>query len=208
MHKIGDSWYLVATAGLNTGNGTTFNIRPFMIKFEGNPKKESMLDADKWGKPELVKPVSGDNVLNAMSLDMTYFEADGKHYLIWADETKNSQNPDGLSYLFIARIDPENPTQLTSKAKLLTKPEFAWELVRYKVNEGPGVFKKDGKVYMTFEDEGIPYNPLEKKDPDVTLSVEEREIGGLGIYMVKKSMDEITYENKDGKNILTLMKKL
>ena len=119
-----------------------------MIKFEGNPKKDSMLDADKWGEPELVKPVSGDNVLNAMSLDMTYFEANGKHYLIWADETKNSQNPDGLSYLFIASIDPENPTQLTSKAKLLTKPEFAWELVRYKVNEGPGVFKKDGKVYM------------------------------------------------------------
>ena len=70
------------------------------------------------------------------------------------------------------------------------------------------VVAEDGKVYMTFEDEGIPYNPLEKKDPDVTLSVEEREIGGLGIYMVKKSMDEITYENKDGKNILTLMKKL
>ena len=154
MHKIGDSWYLVATAGLNTGNGTTFNIRPFMIKFEGNPKKDSMLDADKWGEPELVKPVSGDNVLNAMSLDMTYFEADGKHYLIWANETKNSQNPDGLSYLFIASIDPENPTQLTSKAKLLTKPEYAWELVRYKVNEGPGVFKKDGKVYMTFSASG------------------------------------------------------
>ena len=70
------------------------------------------------------------------------------------------------------------------------------------------VVAEDGKVYMTFEDEGIPYNPLEKKDPDVTLSVEEREIGGLGIYMVKKSMDEITYKNKDGKNILTLMKKL
>lgn len=154
MHKIGDSWYLVATAGLNTGNGTSFNIRPFMIKFEGNPKKESMLDANKWGKPELVKPVSGDNILNAMSLDMTYFEAGGKHYLVWADETKNTQNPDGLSYLFIATIDPKNPTQLTSKAKLITKPEFAWELVRYKVNEGPGVFHKDGKVYMTFSASG------------------------------------------------------
>lgn len=67
---------------------------------------------------------------------------------------------------------------------------------------------EDGKVYMTFEDEGIPYNPLEKADPDVTLSVEDREIGGLGIYMVKKSMDDIAYEHKDGKNILTLMKKL
>lgn len=154
MHKIGDSWYLVATAGLNTGSGTTFNIRPFMIKFEGNAKKDDLLDVEKWSEPELVKPVDGDNILNAMSLDMTYFEAGGKHYLIWADETKNSQNPDALSYLFIATIDPENPTQLTSKAKLLTKPEFAWELVRYKVNEGPGVFHKDGKVYMTFSASG------------------------------------------------------
>ena len=154
MHKIGNSWYLVATAGLNSGSGTTFNIRPFMIKFEGNPKKESMLDADKWGEPELVKPVDGDNILNGMSLDMTYFNAGGKHYLIWADETKNLKNPDGLSYLFIATIDPENPTKLTSEAKLLTKPEFAWELVRYKVNEGPGVFHKDGKVYMTFSASG------------------------------------------------------
>ena len=154
MHKIGDSWYLVATAGLNSGNGTTFNIRPFMIKFEGNPKKESMLDADKWGEPQLVKPVSGDNILNGMSLDMTYFEAGGNHYLIWADETKNSKNPNGQSYLFIATIDPKNPTQLTSQAKLLTKPEFAWELVRYSVNEGPGVFHKDGKVYMTFSASG------------------------------------------------------
>ena len=67
---------------------------------------------------------------------------------------------------------------------------------------------ENGGVAMTFEDDGTPYNPLEKDDPDVTLSVEEREIGGLGIFMVKKSMDEMFYENKDGKNILTLMKKL
>ncbi|SFI22576.1 Anti-sigma regulatory factor (Ser/Thr protein kinase) [Pseudobutyrivibrio sp. OR37] len=67
---------------------------------------------------------------------------------------------------------------------------------------------EDGKVFMTFEDEGVPYNPLEKDDPDVTLSVNDREIGGLGIFMVKKSMDDMKYEHKDGKNILTLMKKL
>ncbi len=67
---------------------------------------------------------------------------------------------------------------------------------------------ENGKVALKFEDEGVPYNPLEKDDPDVTLSVEEREIGGLGIFMVKKSMDDMYYEYKDGKNILTLMKKL
>ncbi|HBI59911.1 MAG TPA: hypothetical protein DDY31_01655, partial [Lachnospiraceae bacterium] len=61
---------------------------------------------------------------------------------------------------------------------------------------------------IVFIDRGIPYNPLKKKDPDTTLSAEEREIGGLGIYMVKKSMDQTLYEYKDGQNILTIMKKL
>jgi len=63
-------------------------------------------------------------------------------------------------------------------------------------------------VSITMIDEGIPYNPLEKPDPDVTLPAEKRGIGGLGIYMVKKSMDNMIYEHRDGKNILTLVKKL
>ena len=61
-------------------------------------------------------------------------------------------------------------------------------------------------VVITFEDSGIPYNPLAKPDPDVTLSAEEREIGGLGIFMVKKSMDDLKYEYRDGKNIFTIIK--
>ena len=63
-------------------------------------------------------------------------------------------------------------------------------------------------VIITFIDGGVPYDPLKAEDPDITLSAEERQIGGLGIYMVKKSMDEITYEYKDGKNILSIRKKL
>ena len=59
-------------------------------------------------------------------------------------------------------------------------------------------------VTITFIDEGIPYNPLAKEDPDVTLSAEEREIGGLGIFIVKKSMDKTSYERKDGKNIFCM----
>ena len=61
---------------------------------------------------------------------------------------------------------------------------------------------------ITFIDSGMPYDPLAKPDPDVTLSAEERKIGGLGIYMVKKSMDDVRYEYTDGKNILTIVKKL
>ena len=63
-------------------------------------------------------------------------------------------------------------------------------------------------VVITFIDEGVPYDPLAKEDPDTTLSVEERQIGGLGIFMVKKSMDDVAYEYKDGQNILAIKKLL
>ena len=63
-------------------------------------------------------------------------------------------------------------------------------------------------VDITFIDSGVPYDPLAKPDPDVTLSAEEREIGGLGIYMVKKSMDDVKYEYRDGQNVLTITKNL
>lgn len=65
-----------------------------------------------------------------------------------------------------------------------------------------------GLVVIHFIDSGIPFNPLEKEDPDVKLPVEERNIGGLGIYMVKKSMDEVAYEYKDGQNVFTIKKKI
>ena len=65
-----------------------------------------------------------------------------------------------------------------------------------------------GTVAITFVDAGIPYDPLAKADPDVTLSAEERQIGGLGIFMVKKSMDGMEYEHRNGQNILTIRKLL
>ena len=58
------------------------------------------------------------------------------------------------------------------------------------------------KIRVVFTDEGKRYNPLEKSDPDISLSADEREIGGLGIFMTKKLTDKIEYEYKDGKNIL------
>ena len=64
----------------------------------------------------------------------------------------------------------------------------------------------DRIIEITFCDTGIPYNPLAKPDPDVTLSAEERQIGGLGIYIVKKSMDDVLYRYENGQNILTIRK--
>lgn len=63
-------------------------------------------------------------------------------------------------------------------------------------------------VSVTISDNGIPFDPLARADPDVTLSAEKRQIGGLGIYMVKKSMDHVQYEYRDGQNILTFRKDL
>ena len=81
-------------------------------------------------------------------------------------------------------------------------PEIGEAIVRVEVVENPL------SVVITFIDGGVPYDPLAKADPDTTLSADEREIGGLGIFMVKKTMDEITYEYKDGQNILKIKKNL
>ena len=62
------------------------------------------------------------------------------------------------------------------------------------------------KVIFQMIDEGVPFDPLKKPDPDITLSAEEREIGGLGIFITKKTMDEVTYRYENGKNILTMIK--
>jgi anti-sigma regulatory factor (Ser/Thr protein kinase) len=62
------------------------------------------------------------------------------------------------------------------------------------------------KLVLTFEDKGTPYNPLQKDDPDVEAPTEEREIGGLGIFMIKKLTDGIEYEHAGGKNILKILK--
>ena len=73
------------------------------------------------------------------------------------------------------------------------------------------IFEESGDrtaVTITFMDEGVPYDPLGKPDPDITLGAEDRQIGGLGIFMVKKSMDRVDYEYKNGKNCLTISKKL
>ena len=65
-----------------------------------------------------------------------------------------------------------------------------------------------GTVSISFQDEGKPFNPLASEDPDVTLSARERRVGGLGIFLVRKSMDDVRYEYRDGKNILTIRKTL
>ena len=81
-------------------------------------------------------------------------------------------------------------------------PDRGRARVRVEISQEPIV------VTVTFIDKGVPYDPLGKQDPDVTLPASERAIGGLGIFLVKKTMDDVTYEYKDGQNILRLKKNL
>ena len=66
----------------------------------------------------------------------------------------------------------------------------------------------DGVITISFTDKGKPFNPLEKEDPDITLSAEERKIGGLGIFLTKKFMDKFWYVYEDGRNKLSFSKKI
>ena len=89
--------------------------------------------------------------------------------------------------------------------------EIFVNVAHYAYTEGKGDVKigikiEDNKAYIRFRDRGTPFNPLERRDPDISLSAEERNIGGLGIFMVKKTMDDVTYEHVNGENVLTIIK--
>lgn len=91
--------------------------------------------------------------------------------------------------------------------------ELFSNIARYAYGEDEGeatvrlqISEDNSTAVLTFIDSGTPYNPLKKEDPDVTLDAEDRDEGGLGIYMVKNSMDDIYYEYRDGYNTLTVTK--
>ncbi len=98
---------------------------------------------------------------------------------------------------------------------MIASEEIYVNIAHYAYGGKPGearvqidILEDPKRIKIVFMDKGIPYNPLEKEDPDINLSAKERKIGGLGIYMVKHIMDKVTYEYKDGRNILTVEKQI
>ena len=82
------------------------------------------------------------------------------------------------------------------------KDQPGWAVIRCQVDQDPL------RITIQFIDWGVPFNPLAKKDADITLSAEDRQIGGLGILMVKRSMDGVNYVYENGQDILTLIKEI
>lgn len=140
IHYIGGKWYVFFAAGEKEA---IWNIRPFVLMCEGQDPIN-----DKWIEMGKMQPSEGDErSFTEFSLDMTYFENNGKHYLVWAEKLDDSS-------LFMAEINPKEPWKLINKPILLTKPEYDWEKVRFAVNEGPAVLKTEDKVYVFFSASG------------------------------------------------------
>ena len=139
MHYIGNAWYMFFAAG---SSDDIWAIRPYVLKCSGDPYNGS------WEECGQMQASAGDtSSFRSFSLDMTYFENNGKHYVIWA-EIK------GDSSLFMAEIDPSAPWKLISDPIMLTKPEYDWELVNHRVNEGAAVLKTSKKIYVFFSASG------------------------------------------------------
>ncbi len=95
----------------------------------------------------------------------------------------------------------------------LAVDEVLANIAMYAYPEGSGTVMMrfcctDRTAEIAFIDSGIPYNPLENPEPDVTLPAEKRKIGGLGIFLVRKMADEVLYRREDGKNVLTVRKRI
>lgn len=140
IHFIGGKWYILFAAG---DSDNKWHIRPYMLVCDGNNPIN-----DSWSELGRVQASDGDETsFTAFSLDMTYFEHNNRHYVIWAEKVDKSR-------IYMATINPDKPWKLTSKAILLSEPEYDWEMIIEKVNEGPSVLKTDDKIYIAYSASG------------------------------------------------------
>lgn len=139
LHKINGDWYILFTSSRSTD---VWNIRPAIMRAPGD---SDPMVASNWEELGYVKAAPGDtSAFTSFSLDMTYFEANGKHYMVWAEKP-------GSSDLRMAEIDPSNPSQLITPSIQLSTPNYAWERTASQViNEGPAVIKSENEVFVFF----------------------------------------------------------
>ena len=129
-------------------------------------------------------------------------------------EAVNANLPEVLSFIEQHLEGADCPMRAQMQITVASEEIFA-NIANYAYAPGKGkavvrveVSEEPVSVSITFVDHGMPYDPLAKEDPDVSLSAEERPIGGLGVFLVKQTMDDVSYEYKDGQNILTLKKNI
>lgn len=132
LHRIDGVWYIYVAAGIANKPG---NIRMYVLS---NPSKDPT--QGKWKEEGRIK-----TPWDSFSLDATTFEHNGKRYLLWAQQDKaRSYN----SALWMAEMD--SPTSITGPVMKLSEPELDWEIQGYKVNEGPAVIERNGRIFVTY----------------------------------------------------------
>ena len=144
------------------------------------------------------KPVAEENVLRSANGDIVIYNnfATKENYQCFSQWLNSVISDWGVSE------DTANKLQLISEELYTNIFSYAYP---HKEGAVEIAFKKEeNSIICIFRDWGIPYNPLERPDPDVTLPPETRDIGGLGIYIVKNTVDEISYEYRENSNILKM----
>lgn len=144
LHYIAGKWYVYYAGSCRTDNYWDFDCN--VLECEGSDPY-----TDKWVEKGKFQTTEKDTFsFTGFSLDMTYFEANGRSYVIWAQQSEHLK----ISTLYLGETDPREPWKLLTPPMVLSEPEYDWEKVRFPVNEGPAVLKRDGKVYVCFSASG------------------------------------------------------
>jgi len=140
LHRIAGKWYIYFAAGEAEN---IWNIRMWVLSnaaddpTQGEWKEEGQIITDK----------------ESFSLDATTFEHQGKRYLIWAQNVRGGEHGTAL-----VLSEMKDPLTLTGPEVVLTEPEFNWERMKYNVNEGPAVIKRNGKIFVTYSASATNHN--------------------------------------------------
>ncbi|MFI0430762.1 family 43 glycosylhydrolase [Mariniflexile sp. HMF6888] len=140
LHKIDGVWYIYFAAGEAEN---IWNIRMWVLS---NPSEDPM--QGEWTEEGQIKTQR-----ESFSLDATTFVHKEKRYLIWAQNVKGGSHGTAL-----VLSEMKNPTTLTGPEVILTEPEFSWEKMKYNVNEGPAVIKKNEKIFVTYSASATNHN--------------------------------------------------
>lgn len=151
LHCINGKWCILFTAGTSADN--VWGIRPHLLECKGG----DLMNPASWGTDENLHRMEAlpeeMTAFRHFSLDMTYFEHNGRHYVVWAEVPEQDSN------LYIAEIDPGEPWRLKSAAVQISAPEYDWERRGgVQVNEGPAVLFHGKKVYLAFSASAVDYN--------------------------------------------------
>lgn len=143
LHFIGGRWYVFYAGSNDSHNRWDFDCH--VLQCQGTDPY-----MDEWEEKGKFQTTEGDTFsFTGFSLDMTYFEDDGKSFVIWAQH-----NEEKISCLYIGEVDSAEPWKLVSRPVLLSKLEYDWEKIRYSVNEGPAALKHDEKIFVAFSASG------------------------------------------------------